>query len=105
MAALLEKKANNLSSLCTIRYIDGGMSNNIPLKSPTTLSINAFSGEFDICPRNDNTFYGPTRAFNQTVNMSNENLRRFYEALLPPEPEKLDRYYTMGYEDTMKYIS
>lgn len=81
------------------------MSNNIPLKSPTTLCINAFSGEFDICPRNDNTFYGPTSAFNQTVNMSSENMRRFYEALLPPEPEKLDRYYTLGYEDTMKYIS
>ncbi|KAK3872255.1 hypothetical protein Pcinc_022661 [Petrolisthes cinctipes] len=87
------------------RYIDGGMSNNIPLKSPTTLSINAFSGGFDICPSNDNTFYGPTSAFNQTVNMSNENLRRFYEALLPPEPEKLDQYYTMGYEDTIKYLS
>ncbi|KAK4321721.1 hypothetical protein Pmani_007518 [Petrolisthes manimaculis] len=87
------------------RYIDGGMSNNIPLKSPTTLSINAFSGEFDICPNNDNTFYGPSSAFNQTVNMSNENLRRFYEALLPPEPEKLDQYYTKGYEDTLKYLS
>ncbi|XP_071527198.1 uncharacterized protein [Panulirus ornatus] len=87
------------------RYIDGGMSNNMPLKSPTTLSINAFAGEFDICPVNDGKNYGPTSAFNQTLEMSPDNLRKFFLALVPPEPEDLDVYYDQGYADTLKYIS
>lgn len=81
------------------------MSNNMPLKSPTTLSINAFTGEFDICPANDGNNYGPTSAFNQTLEMSPDNLRKFFLALVPPEPEELDLYFDQGYADTLKYIS
>ncbi|KAK8730298.1 hypothetical protein OTU49_008202, partial [Cherax quadricarinatus] len=87
------------------RYLDGGMSNNMPLKGPNTLSINAFAGEFDICPEDDIQSYGPTTAFNQTLEMSNENLRRFYLALVPPEPDELDVFFSHGYTDAHKYIT
>ncbi|KAG7172587.1 Patatin-like phospholipase domain-containing protein 2-like 1 [Homarus americanus] len=87
------------------RYVDGGMSNNMPLKGPTTLSINVFAGEFDISPDEDDTNYGPTTVFNQTLEMSMENLRKFYLAIVPPESEELDVYYDRGYADARKYIT
>lgn len=83
------------------------MSNNMPLKGPNNLSINAFAGEFDICPDEDKslTNLGPTTAFNQTMEMSLANFRKFYLALIPPEPEQLDAYYNQGYVDARKYIT
>lgn len=80
------------------RYIDGGMSNNMPLKGPTIVSINAFSGEFEICPRDETGDLRPlNRSLNQCLAMSNENLYRLKCGLLPPEPEELDQHYHYGY--------
>lgn len=84
------------------KYIDGGMSNNMPLKGPFTISVNAFAGGFDICPEEPNS-YGPTSAFNQTIEMSADNFRKFFQALLPPTD--LDTYYAQGYDDAKKYFS
>lgn len=78
------------------------MSNNMPLKGPSTISVNAFSGEFDICPEEDNG-YGPTHAFNQTLEISSQNLRKFFEALSPPI--ELDNYYEQGYKDAKRYFT
>lgn len=78
------------------------MSNNIPLKGPSTISVNAFAGEFDICPEEEKS-YGPTTAFNQTIEISSQNVRKFFEALLPPGD--LDDYYEQGYQDARKYFT
>ncbi|XP_068224585.1 serine-rich adhesin for platelets-like isoform X2 [Palaemon carinicauda] len=88
------------------KYIDGGMSNNMPLKGPNTLTINAFSGEFDICPEDPD---GPVRplatAFNQSIKMTNNNLTRLVHSLLPPSSELLDKHFHQGYSDAKKYFS
>lgn len=78
------------------------MSNNIPLKGPSTISVNAFAGEFDICPEEEKSF-GLASAFNQTLKMSSQNLSKFFEALLPSS--NLDDYYEQGYEDAKKYFT
>lgn len=84
------------------RYIDGGMSNNMPLKGPSTISVNAFAGEFDICPEEEKS-YGHATAFNQTLEMSSKNIHKFFKALLPPSD--LDDYYEQGYKDAKKYFT
>lgn len=78
------------------------MSNNIPLKGPFTITVNAFAGEFDICPEEHNS-YGPTTVFNQTIELSTTNVRKFFEALVPPND--LDAYFAQGYNDAKKYFS
>lgn len=78
------------------------MSNNMPLKGPSTISVNAFSGEFDICPE-EQQGYGLAKAFNQGLEISSQNVRKFFEALLPPSD--LDDYYEQGYQDAEKYFT
>ncbi|XP_050713001.1 patatin-like phospholipase domain-containing protein 2 isoform X2 [Eriocheir sinensis] len=84
------------------KYIDGGMSNNMPLKGPSNISVNVFAGEFDICPEEQKS-YGLTTAFNQSVEMSSQNVKKFFQALLPPID--LDDYYEQGYLDAKKYFT
>lgn len=87
------------------KYIDGGMSNNMPLKGPNTLTINAFSGDFDICPEDPD---GPERplatAFNQSIRMTNNNGTRLIHSLLPPSSEVLDKHFQQGYNDAKNYF-
>ncbi|ROT78991.1 brummer, isoform B [Penaeus vannamei] len=88
------------------RYLDGGMTNNMPLKGPNTLAINAFAGEFDVCPMdNDYQTKWLTTALNQTLEMTMINLRRFFLALVPPNPEELDEFYWQGYEDAKRSLA
>ncbi|XP_037793482.1 uncharacterized protein LOC119588943 [Penaeus monodon] len=88
------------------RYLDGGMTNNMPLKGPNTLAINAFAGEFDVCPMdNDYQTKWLTTALNQTLEMTMINLRRFFLALVPPNPEELDEFYWQGYEDAKRCLA
>lgn len=35
----------------TVRYIDGGFSDNLPVLDEHTITVSPFSGESDICPR------------------------------------------------------
>lgn len=82
------------------------MTNNMPLKGPNTLAINAFAGEFDVCPMdNDYQTKWLTTALNQTLEMTMINLRRFFLALVPPNPEELDEFYWQGYEDAKRCLA
>ncbi|XP_042871177.1 uncharacterized protein LOC122252655 isoform X2 [Penaeus japonicus] len=86
------------------RYIDGGLTNNNPLKNEETLAINAFSGDFDIMPEEDEDFLGQILPRIFDVSATRTNMRKVFRALLPPSPEELDKYYYYGYADAQKFM-
>ncbi|XP_042859400.1 patatin-like phospholipase domain-containing protein 2 [Penaeus japonicus] len=87
-------------------YVDGAMSNNMPLKGPNTLSVHAFAGDFDICPEDESLSSSlMATAFNQRLALSLSNVRRFTWSLVPPEPEELDKFYFEGYADARRCIT
>lgn len=86
------------------RYVDGGLSNNIPVLNDQTISISPFAGESDICPtdRTANTLH--IYLANTSMQCSMDNLYRMSRALFPPHPEILSDMCQQGFDDTLKYL-
>ncbi|PIO28623.1 hypothetical protein AB205_0033720, partial [Aquarana catesbeiana] len=71
-----------------VRYVDGGISNNLPeYELKNTITISPFSGESDICPRDNSTNFHELRVTNTSIQFSLGNLYRLTRALFPPEPK------------------
>nr|XP_027238066.1 uncharacterized protein LOC113829163 isoform X3 [Penaeus vannamei] len=88
------------------RYMDGGFSNIKPLEGPSIITINAFSGNFDICPQDPSGEQRPLNPFfGLCVAMSQENLFRLKWGVLPPEPEVLDQFFHFGYFHARTFLS
>ncbi|XP_053384581.1 patatin-like phospholipase domain-containing protein 2 [Mercenaria mercenaria] len=87
-----------------VRYVDGGLSDNIPAMNDETISISPFAGESDICPT-DHTA-NPLHVYlaNTSMQCSMENLYRMSRALFPPHPEILSDMCQQGFDDTLKYL-
>lgn len=47
-----------------VRYMDGAFSDNLPLLDENTVTVSPFSGETDICPRDDSAQMFHVRFFN-----------------------------------------
>lgn len=87
-----------------VRYVDGGLSDNIPALNDETISISPFAGESDICPSDNTT--NPLHIYlaNTSMQCSMENLYRMSRALFPPHPEILSDMCQQGFDDTLKYL-
>ncbi|KAK2081127.1 Patatin-like phospholipase domain-containing protein 2 [Saguinus oedipus] len=75
--------------LCVLRkrYVDGGISNNLPLyELKNTITVSPFSGESDICPQDSSTNIHEIRVTNTSIQFNLRNLYRLSKALFPPEP-------------------
>ena len=87
-------------------YLDGGFTNNQPvLDEKTTVKISPFSGGSHICPDDNKAKEGKqwfVKLSGETVEISRANLKRFVEALIPPE--NLEALYMEGYKDTDEFI-
>ncbi|XP_068163020.1 patatin-like phospholipase domain containing 3 isoform X2 [Antennarius striatus] len=71
-----------------VRYVDGGISNNLPQSElKNTITISPFSGESDICPRDNSTSFHELRLTNTSIQMNLGNMYRLSRALFPPEPK------------------
>lgn len=76
------------ASLCPQRYVDGGISDNLPLSElKNTITISPFSGENDICPRDNSSSFHELRFTNTSIQMNVGNMYRLSQALFPPEPK------------------
>lgn len=74
--------------LCIQRYVDGGISDNLPLSElKNTITISPFSGESDICPRDSSTSFHELRFTNTSIQINLGNMYRLSKALFPPEPK------------------
>ncbi|XP_015256097.1 PREDICTED: patatin-like phospholipase domain-containing protein 2 [Cyprinodon variegatus] len=88
-----------------VRYVDGGISDNLPQSElKNTISISPFSGENDICPRDNSTSFHELRLTNTSIQMNMGNLYRLSRALFPPEPKVLAEMCQSGYKDALRFL-
>lgn len=71
--------------------MDGGISDNLPQSElRNTITVSPFSGESDICPRDESSSFHELRLTNTSIRMSLGNMYRLSRALFPPEPKVSD---------------
>ncbi|XP_072340618.1 patatin-like phospholipase domain containing 3 isoform X1 [Scyliorhinus torazame] len=88
-----------------VRYVDGGISNNLPLyELKNTITVSPFSGESDICPRDNPSNFHELRVTNTSIQFSLGNLYRLTRALFPPEPKVLGEMCHQGYGDALRFL-
>ncbi|XP_032445586.1 patatin-like phospholipase domain containing 3 [Xiphophorus hellerii] len=88
-----------------VRYVDGGISDNLPQSElKNTITISPFSGESDICPRDNSTSFHELRFTNTSIQMNMGNLYRLSRALFPPEPKVLADMCQSGYKDALRFL-
>lgn len=88
-----------------VRYVDGGISDNLPQSElKNTITISPFSGESDICPRDNSTSFHELRFTNTSIQMNLGNMYRLSRALFPPEPKILAEMCQSGYKDALRFL-
>ncbi|XP_074554813.1 patatin-like phospholipase domain containing 3 [Halichoeres trimaculatus] len=88
-----------------VRYVDGGISDNLPQSElKNTITISPFSGESDICPRDNSTSFHELRFTNTSIQMNLGNMYRLSRALFPPEPKVLAEMCQSGYKDALRFL-
>ncbi|XP_045873179.1 patatin-like phospholipase domain-containing protein 2 [Meles meles] len=92
-------------SLQGVRYVDGGISDNLPLyELKNTITVSPFSGESDICPQDISTNIHELRVTNTSIQFNLRNLYRLSKALFPPEPGVLREMCKQGYRDGLRFL-
>ena len=89
-------------------YLDGGFSNNQPvLNELCTIRISPFAGGSHISPNDGENEGSNSRPFikkwgGEVLNLSSTNMKRLYEAMMPPDD--LNSLYNAGYEHTDTFL-
>ncbi|XP_069327970.1 patatin-like phospholipase domain-containing protein 2 [Eulemur rufifrons] len=92
-------------SLQGVRYVDGGISDNLPLyELKNTITVSPFSGESDICPQDSSTNIHELRVTNTSIQFNLRNLYRLSKALFPPEPMVMREMCKQGYRDGLRFL-
>ncbi|XP_003967745.2 patatin-like phospholipase domain-containing protein 2 [Takifugu rubripes] len=88
-----------------VRYVDGGISNNLPqYELKNTITVSPFSGESDICPRDSSTNIHELRFTNTSIQFTLTNLYRVSRALFPPDPAVMKVMCKQGYKDALHFL-
>lgn len=86
-----------------VRYVDGGISDNLP-QYENTITVSPFSGESDICPRDTSTNLHELRFTNTSIQFTLKNLYRVSRALFPPDPMVMKAMCKQGYNDALQFL-
>ncbi|XP_067670078.1 patatin-like phospholipase domain-containing protein 4 isoform X2 [Haliotis asinina] len=88
------------------RYIDGGVTNNLPSLSGTArnITVSPFSGRQDICPHDKAGKGMFFRHSKQDFQVNFNNLVRVTHALFPPKQKILAQYFEMGERDASRFL-
>ncbi|KAG8192376.1 hypothetical protein JTE90_029103 [Oedothorax gibbosus] len=86
------------------RYVDGGMSNNLPVLDANTVTVSPFAGEHDICPQDESCNILQVNLANTSIAVSPGNIYRIYRILFPPKPEILNQMCQQGFDDALKFL-
>ena len=87
-----------------VRYVDGGLSNNLPAFHDT-ITVSPWSGNSDICPRNDGSVSLVDLSFvNTSIQLTASNLYRVSTMFFPPDPEVLKNFCCQGFRETVQYL-
>lgn len=87
-----------------VQYVDGGLSDNLPVLDENTITVSPFAGEHDICPQDKSCNILQVNVVNTSIAISAENIYRFYRILFPPKPEILSKMCQQGFDDALKYL-
>jgi hypothetical protein len=80
------------------------LSNNNPILDENTILVSPFSGESDICPREETGAYFCMDFQGTNFQWSSENIYRISKALFPPQPEILKAICFRGYKDGISFL-
>lgn len=87
------------------RYVDGGISDNLPKVSEDTVTVSPFSGESHICPPSEEmSRYLQITVSNTHIHVTASNLYRLSRALFPPDPKVLGQMCKQGFNDAFNYL-
>ncbi|XP_033216010.1 patatin-like phospholipase domain-containing protein 2 isoform X2 [Belonocnema kinseyi] len=87
-----------------IRYMDGGLSDNLPILDENTITVSPFCGENDICPRDISSQLFHVNVANTSIELSRQNIYRFARILFPPKPEILSKMCKQGFDDALRFL-
>lgn len=90
-----------------VRYIDGSVTNNLPVIDQNTVRVSPFSGEADICPSSPTEVGGNwshANLVNMVVDVTEENLSRFFRVFIPQDPAAMIRLCQQGFDDALGYL-
>uniref|UniRef100_A0AAQ5ZHT9 triacylglycerol lipase n=1 Tax=Amphiprion ocellaris TaxID=80972 RepID=A0AAQ5ZHT9_AMPOC len=88
-----------------VRYMDGALSNNMPLfEQRNTITMAPFSGESDICPREGTFNLFEVHYGNVSIQVNTGNVHRVCTSFLPPTLEKLAEICHNGYMDALCFL-
>ncbi|KAL5006657.1 hypothetical protein ScPMuIL_015463 [Solemya velum] len=87
-----------------VRYVDGGLSDNLPILNDHTITVSPFAGESDICPEDNSSNYFQINLVNTSMQITVGNLYRLSRALFPPHPEILSDMCKQGFDDCLVFL-
>ncbi|XP_036375623.1 patatin-like phospholipase domain-containing protein 2 [Megalops cyprinoides] len=88
-----------------VRYVDGALSNNLPLHElRNSITVSPFSGESDICPRDNPANFHTVRVGNVSFQVTLSNVQRVTRVFFPPDPEVLAEMCQNGYKDGLQFL-
>ncbi|CAJ1055967.1 patatin-like phospholipase domain-containing protein 2 isoform X2 [Xyrichtys novacula] len=88
-----------------VYYMDGALSNNMPLfEHRNTITMAPFSGESDICPKEGTFNFFEATFGNVSIQVNTGNVHRVCTSFLPPKPEKLAEICHNGYMDALRFL-
>lgn len=91
------------------KYIDGGMTDNLYIfEKGRTVTVSAFSGPQDICPKDfeiqGKDKYLRVHVKNQDFQVNSLNLKRYRHALFPPDEKQMGQYHENGFTDAVRFL-
>ncbi|KAH8338152.1 hypothetical protein KR059_010127, partial [Drosophila kikkawai] len=89
-----------------VRYMDGALSNNLPLLDEATVTVTPFCGESDICPRDQSPHLLQLNLnwANNKFRLSRRNLRRLVGILVPGRSDVVANFCQQGYDDALRFL-
>lgn len=86
------------------RYVDGGITSNMPELDENAITVSPFAGESDICPNDFSCNFAHFSMAGTSIQFTRENLYRLSRALFPPHPEILSSFCQQGFDDALKFL-
>ncbi|XP_030329500.1 patatin-like phospholipase domain-containing protein 1 [Strigops habroptila] len=88
-----------------VRYVDGEIGMwRASFVSRTTITVSAFAGEYDICPKDSPAAFLTFQISDCILQISKRNFCRLLYIFHIPTNQVLEQYFACGYQDTVSFL-
>nr|XP_061812835.1 patatin-like phospholipase domain-containing protein 2 [Nerophis lumbriciformis] len=88
-----------------VHYVDGAASDNLPrCHHRSTITVSAYAGESDLCPRANTPSLHQVRFNNVSIQVNSENMYRVTSTFFPPQPEAMAEFCHNGWMDALRFL-